>query len=194
MLCGKGFHDWTDCEIEQYRARHPLGTTARLVLEIALNTAGRRCNVAGLPREAIATGNIRTEHAKGNNSATVPMLASTKAAIDAMPTRPLHFVVVNQFGRPFTPAGLGNKMREWCDQAGLPQCSLHGLRKSVSRRLAERGATDAQGMAVTGHKKDKTFQHYRAAANRTAMARDAMSNLGPLAFVQPSESEENAGA
>lgn len=189
---GEGFHDWTDAEIEQYRAYHPLGTTARLVLEIALNTAGRRCNVARLPREAIKGGDIYTEHAKGNNSATVPLMASTQAAIDAMPTRPLHYVIVTQFGRPFTPAGLGNKMREWCDDAGLPQCSMHGLRKSISRQLAQKGASDAQGMAVTGHKKDKTFQHYRAAANRTALARDAMSNLGPLAVVQPAENDENA--
>ena len=32
----------------------------------------------------------------------------------------------------------GNKMREWCNQAGLPHCSAHGLRKAMSRRLASR--------------------------------------------------------
>jgi integrase len=186
---GEGFHDWTDEEIEQYRATHSLGTMARLTLELALNTAARRCNVNKIERDHCKGGQITVAHAKGNNEASVPMLATTQAAIDALPAAPIRFMVTTVFGKPFTDAGLGNRMRKWCDEAGLPQCSLHGLRKSLSRQLAEHGATDAQGMAVTGHKKDKTFQHYRAKANRKALANAALSNLGPLAVVQPNESD-----
>lgn len=187
---GEGFHDWTDAEIEQYRARHPLGTMARVTLELALNTAARRCNVNKIERDHAKGGRITVAHAKDNNEASVPMLATTQAAIDALPAVPIRFLVTTVFGKPFTDAGLGNKMRQWCDEAGLPHCSMHGLRKAMSRQLAESGATDAQGMAVTGHKKDKTFQHYRAKANRTALASAAMSNLGPLAVVQPEETGE----
>jgi hypothetical protein len=38
--------------------------------------------------------------------------------------------LVNEFGRPSTDAGFGNKFRDWCDQANSPQCSAHGLRKA----------------------------------------------------------------
>ncbi len=31
--------------------------------------------------------------------------------------------------RPFTANGFGNWMRDRCDEAGLPDCSSHGLRK-----------------------------------------------------------------
>lgn len=191
---GEGFHDWTDDEIEQYRAAHALGTMARLTMELALNTAARRCNVNKIERSHIESGSITVDHAKKNNEATVPLLATTQAAIDALPAANIRFLVTTQFGKPFTDAGLGNRMRKWCDEAGLPQCSIHGLRKSLSRQLAEHGATDAQGMAVTGHKKDKTFQHYRAKANRTALASTALSNLGPLAVVQPRQSSEETNA
>ncbi len=54
---------------------------------------------------------------------------------------------------------------------------MHGLRKATSRRLAETGATDAEGQAVTGHKKATTFQKYRAKANRTALADRAFARF-----------------
>lgn len=186
---GEGFHDWTDEEIEQYRARHPLGTMARLTLELALNTAARRCNVNKIERDHIKKGRIKVEHAKGNHKTDVPVLATTKAAIDALPAAPIRYLVTTVFGKPFTDAGLGNRMRKWCDEAGLPQCSLHGLRKACSRLMAEGGATDAEGQAVTGHKKPGTFAKYRAGANRSALADRAVSNLGPLADFQPPKND-----
>ncbi len=170
-----GFHTWTEEEIAQFRACHPIGTRARLVLELALNTAARRSNVATLTRADIVGGRIIVAHAKGNNVASVPILPETQVALDAMPVT--ESLVVTEFGKPFTANGLGNRMRKWCKEAGLPHCSLHGLRKAVARRLAEGGATDAEGQAVTGHKKASTFQHYRAMANRQLLADRAMSNL-----------------
>lgn len=186
---GEGFHTWTDVEINQYRAKHALGTMARLTLELALNTAARRCNVNKIERKDIEGGRIVVDHAKGNNKSDVPMLATTKAAIDALPAAPIKYLVTTAFGKPFTDAGMGNRMRKWCDEAGLPHCSLHGLRKALSRQLAEKGATDAEGQAVTGHKKAETFQHYRAKANRSLLADHALSNLGTFARVQPEESD-----
>jgi integrase len=186
---GEGLHDWTDVEIEQYRATHALGTMARLTLELALNTAARRCNVNKIERDHLKGGRILVDHAKGNNDASVPMLATTKAAIDALPATPIRFLIITQFGKPFSDAGLGNRMRKWCDEAKLHHCSLHGLRKAMSRQLAESGATDAEGKAVTGHKKDSTFAYYRAKANRVTLADRAMSNMGPLAIVQHEEND-----
>jgi len=167
---GEGFHDWTDDEIEKYRAAHPLGTMARLALELTLNTAARRCNANKIERDHLKGGRIFVAHAKKNNDASVPILPTTQAALDALPAAPIRFLIITQFGKPFTDAGLGNRMRKWCDAAGLPHCSIHGLRKACSRRLAENGATDAEGQAVTGHKKAETFQYYRAKANRARLA------------------------
>lgn len=182
---GAGIHDWTNAEIEQYRAHHALGTMARLTMELALNTAARRCNVNKIERDHIKGGYITVAHVKDNNVATVPMLATTRAALDALPAAPIRYLVTTAFGKPFTDAGLGNRMRKWCNEAGLPNCSIHGLRKAISRKLAEAGATDAQGQAVTGHKKDSTFAYYRAGANRKALATEAMSNLISHDDVQP---------
>lgn len=174
---GDGFHAWTEDEIAQYRKAHALGTMARLTLELALNTAARRCNVAILTRDDIRDGRIIVDHAKGNNEASVPLLATTKAALDALPAAPIKHLVITQFGKPFSIAGLGNRMRKWCNEAGLEKCSLHGLRKATSRRIAESGGTDAEGQAITGHRKAETFTHYRASANRARLADRALSNV-----------------
>lgn len=177
---GPGLHTWTDAEIEQYRAHHGLGTMARLTLELALNTAARRCNVAAIERDHIRDGRIAVDHVKNNHDTSVPMMAATQAALDALPAAPIRYLVTTVHGTRFSVAGFGNKMRQWCSEAGLPHCSIHGLRKATSRRLAEQGATDAEGQAVTGHKKAETFAYYRAKANRTALASTAMAKLEGL--------------
>ena len=42
--------------------------------------------------------------------------------------------LVTSFGKSFTANGFGNKMREWCDKAELPECASHGLRKLCLKR------------------------------------------------------------
>ena len=42
--------------------------------------------------------------------------------IDASPVGDLTFLVT-EYGQPFSTKGLRNKMREWCNKAGLPHCS-----------------------------------------------------------------------
>lgn len=174
---GPGHHTWTDEEIEQFRARWPYGTKARLTLELALNTAARRCNVAALERSMLRRGKFHIEHVKGCDPTIVAAAPETLAAIEAMGLTGIGHFVVTDYGKPFSVAGLGNKFREWCDAAGLKHCTIHGLRKAQSRRLAEAGATVLEGRAVTGHKSDATFAYYAEKADRERMADAAMANL-----------------
>lgn len=67
-------------------------------------------------------------------------------------------------------------MRRWCRYAGIPRCTFHVLRKTRNGHVAESGARDAQGRAVTGHTKDSTFACFARLAGREALADIAMSN------------------
>jgi hypothetical protein len=58
-----------------------------------------------------------------------PLLPVLAHIIASSPCGSMTFLETEQ-GKPFTAAGFGNKMREWCDEAGLPQCSAHGLKKA----------------------------------------------------------------
>jgi hypothetical protein len=47
--------------------------------------------------------------------------------------------LVTKHGKPFTANGFGNWFRDRCDEARLPQCSAHGLRKAGATIAAENG-------------------------------------------------------
>ena len=66
----------------------------------------------------------------------LPVLPAVQAIIDASRTSDLTFLVT-EHGQPFTANGFGNKMRRWCDEAGLPECTAHGLRKAGAAIAAE---------------------------------------------------------
>jgi integrase len=168
----EGHHTWTAEEIEQYRAHHPLGTEARLTLELALETASRRVEVAKIGRQHIRDGRIRIARAKGCNAVDLAIPPALAAAIAAMPvTDHLAFL-------PYTANHLGAKFAEWTTEAGLPsRCRLHGLRKARATQLAERGASTHQIMAVTGHKSVAEVERYAAKFNRRQAADAAMALL-----------------
>lgn len=173
---GPGWHTWTDDEIARFRAHWPYGTMARLTFELAMNTSARRCNLATLERDQLVAGRWEIAHAKGNEATSVPITAEARAALDALPAAPIRWLITHDGGTPYTNESLGNRFRKWAREAGCPG-SLHGIRKGVSRQLAESGATSLQGRAVTGHKKDETFAHYAAKANRKALADAAFTHL-----------------
>jgi len=77
---------------------------------------------------------------KGRNKNPVRLkiriLEDLQRIIDASPVGDLTFLVT-AFNKPFTANGFGNRFRKWCDEANLPQCSAHGLRKVAATRMAE---------------------------------------------------------
>ena len=60
----------------------------------------------------------------------IPEHPAPTGAIDAAPSDHLTFLTTKG-GAAFTPAGFGNWFRECCNDAGLPHCSAHGLRKAA---------------------------------------------------------------
>lgn len=85
--------------------------------------------------------------------------------------------LINDHGRSFTINGLGNKMRDWCDAAGLPQCSAHGLRKASCTMFAENGTTAPEMCAIFGWAKLETAEIYIREANKRHMATNAFARL-----------------
>jgi site-specific recombinase XerD len=85
--------------------------------------------------------------------------------------------LMNDLGRPFTDAGFGSKFRDWCDQADLPQCSAHGLRKAGATVAANNGATAHQLMAIFGWDALNEAEKYTAKADQQRLAQAAMHLL-----------------
>ena len=177
-----GFHSWSLAEIEKFEDAHPIGTPARLALALALYTGQRRADLVTLGKQHVRDGwLIFTQH-KGRNSKPVrmeiPVIPALQRVIDATPTGDLTFLVT-AFNRPFTSNGFGNRFRKWCDEAGLQNCSVHGLRKAAAARLAELGCTEQEIMAITGHRTSKEVTRYTRAASQKTRAESALRRLSP---------------
>ncbi len=83
------------------------------------------------------------------------------------------------FGKPFSAAGVGMRMRGWCDQAGLPHCSGHGLRKAAATIAAMNGATAHQLMSIFGWTTLQQAEVYTRAADQMRLANASMHMLLP---------------
>lgn len=176
----KGHHSWSIEEVESYEQRHPLGTNARLAMAILLYTSWRREDAVRLGPQHVRDGRIKYRQAKNEYrnpiDMDIPLLPELAKAIACSPSGHLTFLMT-EYGKPFTPNGFGNAFKDWCRQANLPHCSAHGLRKALACRLAERGATPHEIMAVTGHKSLEEIELYTRAAQQSTLADRAMSKL-----------------
>lgn len=191
---GTGFHTWTVEEVRQFEAKHPIGTKARLALALLKNLGPRRSDVVSLGKQHIRRNDqveaeLREHHAgrfiafnvfKGRKKKPVtiilPMLQELETILAKSPLGALTFIET-AFRKPFTSNGFGNKMREWCDEADLPHCSSHGLRKAAATIAAENGASEYQLMAIFGWSSPKQAATYTKAARQRKLAAAGMKHL-----------------
>ncbi len=169
----ENIHTWSEAEIARYEAQHPVGTLANTAMNLMLYTGAARVDVVKLGSKNIAEGRLRYRRQKTKNSGGVlidiPLHPCLEALLLTLPKCNNTFLEISN-GKQRSPGGLGNYMRTWCDEAGLPNCSSHGLRKAIARRLAEAGGTAHEIMSVTGHQDLSMVQLYTQAANQEELA------------------------
>jgi integrase len=191
-----GHMTWKEPQIEAYRARHGLGTIARLAIELLLNIAARRHDAHLLGMQHARDGKLtwrpsKTERSTGK-SLTIRILPQLQAALDAVPKAAradgvLTFLV-NDYGRAFrTAKTFGDAFARWCREAGLEPvlCAdgltrnyrAHGLRKAALRILAHSGATASQMQAISGHSSLKQLQEYLDEVSQEQLAEAALAKL-----------------
>jgi integrase len=171
-----GYHSWTDDEISQFEKRHPVGSRARLALALLLYTGQRRSDVVRMGRQHIRDAVLQVRQQKTGAELSIPVHPVLAAIVAETPADHLSFLTT-QFGQPFTAAGFGNWFREQCNEAGLPHCSAHGLRKAAARRLAEAGCTEHEIAAITGHASLREVARYTKAADQKKLAASAMEKV-----------------
>lgn len=174
-----GFHPWDEGEIARFFEVHAPGTLAHTAVTLMLYTGAARVDAVKLGSWNIRQDRIEYRRQKTINTngmlVSIPLHPELSEILHKLPDdRPY---LATAYGKARSPDGLGNKMREWCDQAGLSSCTSHGLRKACARRLAEAGATAHEIMAVTGHKTLAEVQRYTESALREGLADKAIGKL-----------------
>lgn len=172
-----GWIAWSEDDIEVYQATWPLGTTARLALELMLWTGNRRSDALKLGKQHIKNGSFHVRQQKTNKPLILPIAPPLAEAILAMPDNGQLTLITTEYGRPFTAAGFGARMRKWCDAAGLPNRTAHGLRKSISQRMALAGTGNQGIKSVTGHSGDSEVALYTRSVDQERLAKETMRRL-----------------
>ncbi|WP_197711525.1 tyrosine-type recombinase/integrase [Bradyrhizobium vignae] len=177
-----GYHTWTIDEVRQFEKYHPVGSKARLAFALLLFTGQRRADIVRFGKQHVKEERLSFTQHKGRNRKpkrlVLPLLPSLRALIDASPTGDLTFLV-NEFGKPFSDAGFGNKFRAWCNEAGLRHCTAHGLRKAGAVIAANNGATSRQLMALFGWDSIRMAELYTRQADQRRLAENAMHLIEP---------------
>ena len=174
---GEGVHTWTEAEVAQFQTRHPIGSKAWPALALLL-TAQRRSDVVRMGWQHIADNSIAVRQEKTDTVLMVPLDidASLRQALERVPRTNMTFLTT-EYGAPFSVAGFGQWFRQRCDEAGLPQCSAHGLRKLVATRLANAGCSEREIMAITGHKSVSEVSRYTKARDQRRLGQSAADKL-----------------
>jgi integrase len=175
---GDGFHTWTEVEVAKYVRRHAPGTKAHLALMLMLYTGQRRSDVIHMGEQHIRrTDNgdkIVVRQKKTDTPLLLPIAPELATALKSVPRTNMNFLLTS-FGAPFSFNGFGNWFRDRCNEAGLPQCSAHGLRKLAATRMANEGCTDRELMAVFGWRGMSEVSRYVRAADQARLAEQAFA-------------------
>jgi site-specific recombinase XerC len=173
----KGWKAWPDAMLDKFEARWPLGSTPRLVYSIALYFGHRRSDVTKVRPADLEEATTNVIQQKTGKALTLPIhpnLADVLAVTDLSQ----EFVVMTKWGKPFSPKALGMRMQKWTKAAGIPPGhTLHGLRKTLGKALAEHRATTRELMDMLGHDNIAHAELYSREADQRLMAAGAMEKL-----------------
>jgi integrase len=172
---GDGHHTWTEEQIAQFEAAHPIGSRERLVFALGLHTGQRRGDVLAMGRQHIRNALLHVTQRKAGKALAIPIHPDLQAILATVPTTQMTFVMTLS-GKPFNPHAFSVWFGEACDKAGLPSvCTFHGLRKAALTRLANVGCTPHEIMAISGHESLREVERYTKAADQQRLAQAAMA-------------------
>lgn len=187
-----GHRAWSDSEIDRFELRWPLGSTARLVFALAVWLGNRRGDIATLRWDQRCTARVTVEgknvevdvfdlrQMKGDKRLFVPVTPMLEDVLTATEIRG-ETVLVTAYGKPFSAKSLTGRMADWTAAAGLPPgCTIHGLRKTLGRFLAEGDASTRQLMDILGHDNIEHAELYSRDAAQIRLARDGMAKVVAL--------------
>jgi|SRR5208337_3698343 len=186
----EGFYTWTDEDVEAFEERWPVGSKPRLAMSIMLYLGVRRSDAVRIGKKHVSRDGLSVTFTqfkgrkKGAKVLTLPILPPLRAILDGSKLGHETWLET-AFGKSHSAAGFGNVFREWCRDAGLPQCSPHGLRKIGAVRAAEAGASEHELMAMFGWDDANMARVYTRKAAQKKLAASGAAKLGHAGTAVP---------
>ena len=187
-----GYYTWTEEDVEVFENYWPIGARPRLAMSIMLYLGVRRSDavlIGGKHRSkdgrSVTFAQFKGRK-KGAKVLTLPILPPLEAILHGSDLGGETWLET-ALGKSYSAAGFGNAFKDWCKEAGLPQCNCHGLRKIGAVRAAEAGASEHELMAMFGWEDANMARVYtrKAAQKRLAQSGAAKVLLGSTIVPPP---------
>lgn len=177
LALGDGWEPWPAKALSAYRS---VATgEARWVWEVCYWTGQRIGDVLRMRWDHIEVDDegdegIRVKQGKTAAEVWVPILPECRAILDEIPRRGFT-ILARADSRPISYRAATLAVDKARKASGTNGLVLHGLRANCASELYERGATDAQVQAITGHKSAAQARKYGRGASQKRLAKEAMS-------------------
>ncbi|WP_168157035.1 tyrosine-type recombinase/integrase [Roseibium sp. TrichSKD4] len=174
-----GFPAWSQEEVDTYLTAHPIGTQARLMIDLLRFTGMRVGDIIRLGPDHIRDGFIAITLQKNGVPVTIPLNPDLEVSIDATtPDGAKTFLTLDRFKRAFSSSKyFAQTFRAHCRAAGLEgtaarrAVSGHGLRKFALISVLENGGTIREAQALFGWRDAAMVQHYSEELDRERVGR-----------------------
>lgn len=167
-------------EVAQYVAFHGNDSKAVLALAILMYTGLRVSDLAAVgPQHRRGESIVLRVFKNRNRNPTtieIPVHPILDAVMKMHKTTALTYMVTD-YGLPFSIKGLSQRVSDWFSQAGLRHLTAHSVRKGLATNIAENEATDLMLEGMFGWKDGKTSKIYTRNAQRSRLARQAVSKI-----------------
>ena len=165
---------WSEAEMQAFEdSKPPAGVLTAYML--ARYSGARRSDLAALRRSSYDGAAISIPGTKTDTPVTVPAHPRLKAHLDSLPLT--LYLITDEQGRPYKANTLSKIMRDHLDGIGLTHLTLHGLRHTAGKALAEAGCSPHEIAAVLGHRTLQMVTLYTKKADKTKLAEAAIVKL-----------------
>lgn len=180
-----GYKLWPEDLIEAFReAAYP---ELRAVFEGLLHLGQRPGDTIALTWPQYDGAAFRVKQSKTGAELWLPVHPDFRNTLNSL-SRTSVVVFTTASGRPWKTNWLAREVGAVASEcakqlttSGLARDAVrytpHGLRKNAATKLAEAGATDAEIMAITGHKTSGEVRRYTAKAEQKRLAQSAIRRL-----------------
>ena len=86
-MTGDGFHTWTEEQIAQFEAAHPIGSRERLACALGLHTGQRLGDVVRMGRQHIRNGLLHVTQRKTGKALAIPIHPELRRSSPPCPRR-----------------------------------------------------------------------------------------------------------
>jgi integrase len=159
---------WSDADVAQYRARWPLGTRARIALELLRETGLRRCDAVRVGPANVSDGVLRVTTEKTAEHVSIAVSDTLAQAIEAGPIG--ETFIIGESGKPIAKHTFGAIFAGWAKEAGLSNRTAHGLRKAAATADAHAGFSEAELEAKFGWRGGGMASLYTKSASRERLS------------------------